>query len=136
LPNNIILLVTIDKFDLNPILVNINKLKPYMFIEGWTLQPILVKLNNLAIDEFVQIEELEPLPVEHEDLQPIGFEPINNYLTHGYIIGTNVHVHYYHHVFVEFNSVHVHNDENNAFSDKLIDIYILEVYNPKGHLYS
>ncbi len=33
LPNNIILLVTIDKFDPNLVLVNINKFKPYMFIE-------------------------------------------------------------------------------------------------------
>jgi predicted P-loop ATPase len=31
LPNNITLLVTINKFDPNPILVNINKLKPYQF---------------------------------------------------------------------------------------------------------
>jgi hypothetical protein len=37
LPNNIYLLLTIDKFDLNPILVNINKLKPYKFIENKTL---------------------------------------------------------------------------------------------------
>jgi hypothetical protein len=37
------LLVTIDKFDHNPILVNINKLKPYRFVEDHTLQPILVK---------------------------------------------------------------------------------------------
>jgi hypothetical protein len=37
LPNNIILLVTIDKFDLNLLLVNINKLKWYMFIEEQNL---------------------------------------------------------------------------------------------------
>ncbi len=37
LPNNIVLLITIDKFDPNPILVNINKLKPYMFIKDRTL---------------------------------------------------------------------------------------------------
>jgi hypothetical protein len=29
LPNNIVLFVNIDKFELNPILVNIDKLKPY-----------------------------------------------------------------------------------------------------------
>jgi hypothetical protein len=28
LPNNIVMLVTMDKFDPNPILVNVNKLKP------------------------------------------------------------------------------------------------------------
>jgi hypothetical protein len=31
LPNNITLLVAIDKFDPNPVLVNINNLKPYRF---------------------------------------------------------------------------------------------------------
>ncbi len=50
--------------------------------------------------------------MEHEDLQHVGFEPINNYLTHGNIIGANVLVQYYHDVFVEFNHVHVHNDQN------------------------
>jgi hypothetical protein len=47
LPNNIVLLVIIDKFDHNPILVNINKLKPYRFIEDHTLQPILAKPSDL-----------------------------------------------------------------------------------------
>ncbi len=32
LPNNIILLINIDKFEPNPILVNINKLKPYWYL--------------------------------------------------------------------------------------------------------
>jgi hypothetical protein len=32
-----LLLMTIDKFDPNPILVNINKLKPYRFVEDQTL---------------------------------------------------------------------------------------------------
>jgi hypothetical protein len=35
-PNDIVLLVTIDKFDRNPKLININKLKPYKFIEDNT----------------------------------------------------------------------------------------------------
>lgn len=35
--NNTMLLMTIDKFDPNPILVNINKLKPYRFVEDRTL---------------------------------------------------------------------------------------------------
>jgi len=43
LPNNTILLMTIDKFDPNPILVSINKLKPYRFAEDHTFQPILIK---------------------------------------------------------------------------------------------
>jgi hypothetical protein len=36
------------------VLVNINKLKPYRFIENRTLQPILVKPSDLVIDELVQ----------------------------------------------------------------------------------
>jgi hypothetical protein len=34
LPNNIALLVTVDKFDANPVLVNINKLKLYPLFDG------------------------------------------------------------------------------------------------------
>jgi hypothetical protein len=26
--------------------------------------------------------------------------------------------------------------KNDAFSEALIDVYILEIYNPKGHIYS
>ncbi len=37
LHNNTILFVTIDKFDPNLVLININKLKPYKFIEDKTL---------------------------------------------------------------------------------------------------
>jgi hypothetical protein len=33
LPNNIMLLVTIEKFETNPTLVNVNKLKPYKYME-------------------------------------------------------------------------------------------------------
>jgi hypothetical protein len=35
LPNNIVLLVTIDqKFETNPMLVNMNKFKPYKYMES------------------------------------------------------------------------------------------------------
>jgi hypothetical protein len=34
LPNNILLLVTIEKFDVNLLLVNVNKLKPYRYMES------------------------------------------------------------------------------------------------------
>ncbi len=57
-------------------------------------------------------------------------------MTHGNIIGTNVLVHYYHDVPIEDNNVTVHNDQDDAFSETLIDVYILEIYNPKGHIYS
>jgi hypothetical protein len=33
LPNNIMLLVTIEKFENNPMLVNVNKFKPYKYME-------------------------------------------------------------------------------------------------------
>jgi hypothetical protein len=47
--NNTTLLMIIDKFDRNPILVNINKLKPYMFAEDNTFQHVLVKLRDFFI---------------------------------------------------------------------------------------
>ncbi len=31
--NNTVLLVTIEKFEINPVLVNVNKLKPYKYME-------------------------------------------------------------------------------------------------------
>jgi hypothetical protein len=105
LPNNIVLLVTIDKFDPNPILVNINKLKPYIFIENRILQHVLANLSDLVIDEPIQTSELEPLFVENEKFGPIEFESINNYLTHGSIIGINVLVHYHNDVLIEYNCV-------------------------------
>ncbi len=33
LPNNIVLLASINNFELNPILVNVNKLKPYTYVD-------------------------------------------------------------------------------------------------------
>ncbi len=117
MPNNIVILIIIDKFDPNPIHVNINKLKPYRFIEDRTLQFVLAKFSDLVTDELVQIDKHEPLPIELEDLQPIGFESVNNYLTHGNVIGINVFVHYYHDVSIEDNNVTVHNDQDDTFSD-------------------
>jgi hypothetical protein len=34
LPNNIVLLVTIEKFEINHVLVNVNKLKPNKYMES------------------------------------------------------------------------------------------------------
>ncbi len=89
----------------------------------------------MITNELVQTKELEPLLVELEDLQHVEFEPVNNYLTHGNIIGIDVHVRYYHDVRVEDNNVNICNDQNKTFSETLIDIYILEVYNLKGFVY-
>jgi hypothetical protein len=49
LPNNIILLMIIDKFDPNPLLVVMNKLKPYRFIEDQTFQCVLAKPSDFFI---------------------------------------------------------------------------------------
>jgi hypothetical protein len=46
--------VIINKFNPNLVLVNINKLKPYQFVEDSTLQPILVKPNDLLPKELVE----------------------------------------------------------------------------------
>jgi hypothetical protein len=51
LPKNIILLVIVENFDFNLVLVNINKLKPYRFMEDQTFQPILTKPNDFLPKE-------------------------------------------------------------------------------------
>jgi len=63
-PNNTILFITIDKFDPNPVLININKLKPFRFIEDRTLQLVLVKPSDLVTDEPIQTKEPYSLPFE------------------------------------------------------------------------
>jgi len=134
--NNNVLVVTIDKFDPNPMLVNINKLKPYKFIEDKTLQVVLVKPNDLLMDEPIQTRELEPLLVELENFQHVEFEPICNYLTHANIKGTYVLVHHYHNVPIEDNDVNNSCDQNDMFRKALIDAYLLKVFNPKDCVHS
>jgi uncharacterized circularly permuted ATP-grasp superfamily protein len=51
------LLVTIDKFDLNLVLININKMKPYWFVEDSMLQPILTNLSDMLTKELVEKQE-------------------------------------------------------------------------------
>jgi hypothetical protein len=97
--NNINLLVTIDKFDLNPMLVNIKKLKPYKFIEDWILQVVLVKPSELVIDELVQTRKPNSLPIELQGFQPIKSESICNYLTPSCIKEIDVVVHHYYHYY-------------------------------------
>ncbi len=43
--------MTINKFDLNLISVNINKLKPYIFVEDQAFQPILVEPSDFLLEE-------------------------------------------------------------------------------------
>jgi hypothetical protein len=52
--NNITFLVTVNKFDPNPILVNINKLKPYQFsdkITSWKIESIVKRGRDIANNE-------------------------------------------------------------------------------------
>jgi hypothetical protein len=128
--------VIIDKFDPNPILININKLKAYRYIENITLQLVLANPSDLVIDEPIQTKELKPLPIENANFEHVEFELLNNYLKHVNIIGTYVLVHYRNHVLIEFNYVLNCNDQNDSFSENLIDICTLGVYNPKSHVYS
>ncbi len=51
--------MTINKFDFNLVLVNINKLKPYRFVEFQTFQPILAKPNDFLPED--------PLEVTHSN---------------------------------------------------------------------
>jgi hypothetical protein len=48
--------MTIDKFDPNLVLVNINKLKPYRFIEDQTFQP-----NDFLLKELVEVKNFDNL---------------------------------------------------------------------------
>jgi hypothetical protein len=117
------------------VLVNINKLKPYKFIEDKTLQLVLVKPSDLVTNELVQTKKPIPLLVEPKDFQPIGFKPISNHLTHGNIKAIDVLVHHYHNMLVWDNNVVVSNDVN-VFRKALIDVYLLRVSNLKGYVHS
>ncbi len=46
--------MTIDKSDPNLIHVNINKMKPYRFVEDHPLQPIMAKLGDLLVKKIVE----------------------------------------------------------------------------------
>ncbi len=89
-----------------------------------------------SLINFFRQKKLEPLLIENENFEHVKFELVNNYLTHGSIIGIDVHVHYNNDAHVEFHYVPSCNDQNNAFNKGPIDIYTLEVYNPKSCIYS
>ncbi len=90
----------------------------------------------MVIDELVQIKKPKPLPIKPKDFQHVEFESANNHLTHGSIKKIDVLVHYYHNMHVHDNNVAICNDQSNTFSEALINVYNLEVFNPKGHVYS
>jgi hypothetical protein len=70
------------------------------------------------------------------NFQRIEFEQINNLLAHGTIKRTNVLVYYYCDVPIEENNATIINYQINTFKKAFINIYILEIYNLKGHVYS
>ncbi len=53
--------MTIDKFNPNSILVNINKLKPYRFMEDQTLQLVLGKPSDFLPKEPVEVTHFNNL---------------------------------------------------------------------------
>ncbi len=61
MPNNTAPLVTIDKFDPNSTLVNINKLKPYRFVEDQTFQTLLTKSNDLLLENLTKTNNYDNL---------------------------------------------------------------------------
>jgi len=96
-----------------------------VFIEDRYLQLVLTKLNDMVIDEPIQIKEHKPLLIENASSGFVEFELINNCLTCGSIIRTNVHVHYHNDVPIEFNYVPDYNDHNDTSNKVPIDVYTL-----------
>jgi len=68
LPNNIILLLIINKFDLNLILININKYKPYRFAKDNKFQPVLAKPSDFLSKERIEATHFDNLFIK----QPIN----------------------------------------------------------------
>lgn len=56
--------MTIDKLDLNLVLVNLNKLKPYRFVKDQTFQLILIKLSDLLLEELIEIGQSNNLFID------------------------------------------------------------------------
>jgi len=86
--------VTIDKFDLNLVLVNMNKLKPYKFVGDQTFQRVLIKPNDFLPKELVETNHSSNPFIEESvkfhvrgliannliEKEPIIFSPTKNWL--------------------------------------------------------
>lgn len=57
-------------------------------------------------------------------------------MTHGSITGVDVPIHYHGDLLVQSNNVLVCNDQNDIFVEEPINVYTLDVYNLKNHVYS
>jgi hypothetical protein len=66
--------VTINKFNFNPIMVNINKLKPYRFTKDHTFQPILVNRNDFLSKKLMEATHFDNMFTK----QPIEVTDFNN----------------------------------------------------------
>jgi hypothetical protein len=69
--------MTVDKFDPNPILVKINKLKPYRFMEDQTFQPILVKPNDFLPKELVEMTHFDNMSTKQQ-VEETHFDNLSN----------------------------------------------------------
>jgi hypothetical protein len=69
--------MTISKFDSNPVLVNINKLKPYRFMEDQTLQVVLTKLNDFLPTELVVVTHSNNLSTK-QHVKDTHFDNLSN----------------------------------------------------------
>jgi len=69
--------MTVDKFDPNPVLVNINKLKPYKFMDDQTLQPILAKPNDFLPKELVEIIHFDNMSTKQQ-VEETHFDNLSN----------------------------------------------------------
>jgi hypothetical protein len=66
-----------------------------MFITNRTLRLVLSKPSDLVTNKHVQTKIPKTLFAKNEDYEQVKFESINNNLTHGSTIGTNVPIHYH-----------------------------------------
>jgi hypothetical protein len=69
--------VIIDKFDPNLVLININKLKPYRFMEDHTLQLVLVKLNDFLSKEPMEVTHFDNLSPKQQ-VDKTHFDNLSN----------------------------------------------------------
>jgi hypothetical protein len=71
------ILLIIDKFDPNLILVLINKLKPYRFVEDHTFQLILIKPSDILLEELVETNHSNNIFIE-EPIEVTCFDNLFN----------------------------------------------------------
>jgi hypothetical protein len=71
-----VLFVTIEKFDPNLVVINMNKFKTYRFIDDNTLQLVLTNPSDLTIKELIENEVFKLVPIErvtnHENVILVG----------------------------------------------------------------